>query len=60
MLMLSIIFCVSGVWSIFGLNKPNLGFSGGSDSKGSDCNMGNPGSVSELGRSPWEGHGNPL
>ena len=33
---------------------------GGSDSKESACNVGNPGSVSGLGRSPGEGNDNPL
>ena len=37
-----------------------LGFSGGTDSKESACNVGNLGSVPELGRSPGGGHGNPL
>ena len=36
------------------------GFPGGSDSKESDCNVGNLGSVPGLGRSPGEGNGNPL
>ena len=35
-----------------------MGFPGGSDSK-EVCNAGDPGSVSGLGRSPGEGHGNP-
>ena len=35
-------------------------FSGGSDSKEYACNAGDPGSVSELGRSPGERNGNPL
>ena len=35
-------------------------FPGGSDSKESACNAGNPGSVPGLGRSPGEGNGNPL
>ena len=35
-------------------------FSGGSDGKESACNAGDPGSIPELGRSPKEGHGNPL
>ena len=35
-------------------------FPGGSDSKESACNAGDRGSVPELGRSPGEGHGNPL
>ena len=37
-----------------------LGFPGGSDDKESACNAGDPGSVPGLGRSPEEGHGNPL
>ena len=36
------------------------GFPGGSDSKESDCNVGNLGSVPGLGRSPGEENGNPL
>ena len=34
------------------------GFSGGSDSKGSACNMGDLGSIPGLGRLPEEGNGN--
>ena len=37
-----------------------MGFPGDSVSKESACNAGNLGSVPELGRSPGEGHGNPL
>ena len=37
-----------------------LDFPGGSHSKESACNVGNPGSVSGLGRSPGEGNYNPL
>ena len=37
-----------------------LGFPGGSDGKESTHNGGDLGSVPELGRSPGEGHGNPL
>ena len=33
---------------------------GGSDSKASVCNAGDPGSIPGLGRSPGEGNGNPL
>ena len=33
---------------------------GGSDSKESTCNAGDLGSISESGRSPGGGHGNPL
>ena len=35
-------------------------FPGGSDSKESTCNAGDPGSIPGSGRSPGEGHGNPL
>ena len=35
-------------------------FPGGLDGKASACNVGDPGSISELGRSPGEGNGNPL
>ena len=37
-----------------------LGFPGGSDSKESACNAGDPGSTPRLGRSPGEGIGYPL
>ena len=37
-----------------------LGFPGGSDSKESTCNVGDLGSVPGMGRSPGEGHGNPV
>ena len=33
---------------------------GGSDSKESACNAGDPGSIPALGRSPRKGNGNPL
>ena len=36
------------------------GFPGGSDSKESACNTGDPGSIPESGRSPGEEKGNPL
>ena len=35
-------------------------FPGGSDNKEPVCNVGDPGSIPGLGRSPGEGHGNPL
>ena len=35
-----------------------LGFPGGSDGKESACNMGDPGSIPGLGRSPGEVNGN--
>ena len=38
----------------------NWGFSGGSDSRESACNVGDLGSVPGLGRFPGGGHGNPL
>ena len=38
--------------------KPDL--PGGSDSKASACNVGDPGSIPGSGRSPGEGNGNPL
>ena len=37
-----------------------LGFPGSSAGKESVCNTGDPGSISELGRSPEGRHGNPL
>ena len=37
-----------------------LGFPGGSDSKETACNVGEPGSIPGLGRSPKEGNGYPL
>ena len=36
------------------------GFPGGSDGEESACNAGDLASISGLGRSPGEGHGNPL
>ena len=36
------------------------GFPGGSDGKESACNVGNLGSIPGSGRSPGEGHSNPL
>ena len=38
----------------------HLGFPGGSDGEESACNVGDPGSIPGLGRSPGGGHGNPL
>ena len=37
-----------------------MGFPGGSDSKESACNAGDPGSIPESGRFPGEGKGAPL
>jgi len=39
---------------------PCMGFPGGSDSKESACNVGDPGLISGLGKSPGEGNGNSL
>ena len=48
--LLFLICCLAWSW----------GFPGGSDSKESACNAGDPGSIPGLGRSPGEGNGNPL
>ena len=40
--------------------KVVLDFPGGSHSKASACNVGDPGSIPGLGGSPGEGNGNPL
>ena len=57
----------SEIESIFSVQRmpPNLvslnakkGFPCGSDSKESTCNVGDPGSIPRLGRSPGEGNGN--
>ena len=37
-----------------------LSFPGGSDGKASACNVGDPGLIPGLGRSPGKGNGNPL
>ena len=37
-----------------------MGFRGGSDSKESACNLGDPGKIPVLGRSPGEGTGYPF
>ena len=41
-------------------NQKAMDFPGGSDSKVSAYNVGDPGSIPRLGRSPGEGNGNPL
>ena len=38
----------------------NMGFPGGSDGKESSCNVGDLGLIPGWGKSPGEGHGNPL
>ena len=45
----------SHIWVLKKFSLP-----GGSDGKESACNVGDPGSIPGLGRSPGEGHGNPL
>ena len=42
------------------LPMETMGFPGGSDSKESACNVGDLGSIPELGRSLGEGNGYPL
>ena len=42
------------------LSVIQLGFPGGSDGKESSCNVGDPNSIPELGRSPGKGNGYPL
>ena len=44
----------------FKRTSPHLDFPGGSDGKASACNVGDPGSIPGLERSPGEGNGNPL
>ena len=44
---------------IFKVPSSSLGFPGGSDSKESSCNAGDPGLIPTSGRSPREGNGNP-
>ena len=41
-------------------NLPAMGFPDGSDGKESACSVGDLVSISGLGRSPGEGHANPL
>ena len=43
-----------------GINRPYLGFPGGSNGKESACIVGDQGSIPGLGRSPGEGTGYPL
>ena len=42
------------------LHRKQWDFPGGSDGEESVCNVGDLGSIPELGRSPGEGQGNPL
>ena len=45
---------------VYALSTQRKGFPGGLDSKESACNEGYLGLIPGLGRSPGEGHGNPL
>ena len=45
---------------LFKRSFSKVGFPGSSDGKVSACNVGDPGSIPGLGRSPGEGNGNPL
>ena len=47
-------------WVLFLASATCLSFPGDSKGKESDCNVGDWGSISRLGRSPGEGHGSPL
>ena len=47
-------------WTVLIYEWYPLGFPGGSDSKASAYNAGDPGSIPGLGRSSGEGNGNPL
>ena len=47
-------------WDLFCYCRDPLGFPGGSAGKESACNVGNPGSIPGLGRSPREGNDYPL
>ena len=47
-------------WSITLQSDWSWSFPGGSDGKETACNIGDPGSIPGSGRSPGEGHGNPL
>ena len=45
---------------LLALQRGILGFPGGPEGKESTCNVGDPHSIPEWGRSPGEGDGNPL
>ena len=58
---LSRVFSSTTVWKHqFFSAQPSLGFSGGSGSKESACNVGDLGLIYRLERSPGGGHGSPL
>ena len=50
----------AGSQSLFVMFSVSLDFPGGSDGKASAYNVGGPGLIPGLGRSPGEGNGNPL
>ena len=52
--------CIFETDSIINQLYFNMGFPGGSDGKASVYNVGDPGSIPGLGRSPGEGNGSPL
>ena len=57
------VVCISGVWIFFFLTVPlsnKKSFPGSSNGKESARNAKDLGSIPESGRSPGEGHGNPL
>ena len=58
-LIINIIYSEKTHTHIF-IYEKQLGFPGGSSGKESACSAGDLGSISGLGRSPAEGHGNPL
>ena len=52
--------CVTTGPILTNTTQVTLGFPGGSDSKDSACNVGDPGLIPGLGRPPGEGNGYPL
>ena len=48
------------IYTLLCVKHIHWGFPGGSDGKASACNVGDPGSIPGLGRSPGEGNGNPF
>ena len=60
-----LIYSVSGIQQVIPLYTHTyanmyvyMGFPGGSESEGSACNAGHPGSIPGFGRTPGEGNGN--
>ena len=52
--------CDGYLWRIYGIASLLLGFPGSSDGKASAYNVGDPGLIPGLGRSPVEGNSKPL